>query len=281
MKIFFSLFINLFFGVFLCGQALAATAAQSLDKSFKAAEQLMLNSEREKAIQLLGQSWQKSSGKTRQRIEKKMDELARLFLTEAGQISYELGQAMNLENSSVAESHFRKALTTEDKNVSILFSLAALKIREKKWSQAEEFLETILSVLPSSSQAWLWKIRIEIEKGDLEQAETYLDQKKEKTSAEWEFLRALILLQNKKIEAASANIEKISTSNKSSVRVELLKFRLHQLKNSDVEPSGQAYLSLCKSKSPITLREISQDPFHCIEQDEVAKFIDEIESQTR
>lgn len=242
------------------------------------AEELMLNSERTKALNLLQKQWKLEKGKAKNKLAEKMDELARIFLSEAGQQAFELGQSLTLEKSSQAENQYNEALKLEDKNISILFAVAALRIREKNWGAALEEIERILELQPASEKAQILRVRVQTADGKLKDAQDALVKIESRIGLELDKVQVELWLKQKELKKADELLRAKFKNPGQDSETEYLKFRLRQLQNKPVLEPGRAYLNLCKNVSSLSQREISQSPFKCLDVEEVAKIISENEA---
>lgn len=256
--------------------------AQSLDVVKKEAlinqaEELMLNSERTKALELLKKRWKDEKGKAKKELATKMDEFARIFLSESGQQAFELGQSLTLEKGSQAENQYKEALKLEDNNISILFAIAALRIREKNWNAALDEIEKILELVPSSEKAQILKIRVQVADGKLKEAQEELRLMEPFKSKDLDKVQVELWIKQEEFKKAKELLQSKFDKTAPDAEVEFLKFRLRQLQKEPVAEVGQSYLNLCKNVSPLSQREMSQSPFKCMEVEGVAKIISENE----
>jgi lipopolysaccharide biosynthesis regulator YciM len=261
---------------------IAETAGRNSKNLAERAEDLVLKSKRKAALVLLAGEWRISRGAVKAALASKMDELARVFLSENGQKSFELGQSMSLEKAAIAESHYMDALKSEDGNVNILMAIAALRIREKNWNQALDTLETVLKTLPSSSEARLWRIETLLAAAKTEDAKLELEaQGPELEKTDLEELQTKILVHQEKWAEAAAKVTELLKRQPENPELYLLKFKIEQAEQKSGYEPAQKYLELCKKLSPVSQKQLSRDPFKCFEEANVAKILDEFESQTR
>ena len=262
--------------------AFAQVDTKSLQALIAEAEELVLKSKRTDALKLLGAEWQKAKPQTKAALALKMDELARVFMTERGQKAFELGQSMAVDKGNMAEPQYVESLKAEDNNVSVLLALAALKIKEKNWAQALESLTLIETLLPASREVKVLRLKALLAASNLDQAQLALASLQPVPKKyDVEELSAELLLRQEKFVDAKLKIAELVKKQPENPDMHYLKWKLEEQQKRLGRQSGEKYLELCKNLAPTSQKQLSQNPFRCLEQLEVAKILGEFEAQTR
>ncbi len=256
------------FGIFK-SHAQIDTYKESIEK----AENLILQKDREQAIQVLLSALQREKSKTTiSELKKKIEELGSVFLSDKAQQHFETALSLKRKNISQALSKMNEASRVEADNIQIISELVRLNILKGDCNKAQDLILKYYNKNKHDENILLSMAQVQQCLSAADQyfsVRSYADAKKIAESYDWQILelqREIFEKDKLKAKERLAILLKWDSKNPQNLYWQWV---LEKLENKERNSLREKYNLSCNNISVGVFRKYMKDPYFCNKQSEM------------
>ena len=258
---------------FLSGIFKSYAEVDSYKESMEKAENLILQRDRDQAIQVLLNALQKEKNKaTVLELKKKIEELGSVFLSDKAQQYFETALSGKRKNISQSLSKMNEASRVEADNIQIVSELVRLHILKGDCNKAQDLILKHYNKNKNDENILLSMAQIQQCLGAMDQyfsVRSYVDTKKIVESYDWQILelqREIFEKDKLKAKERLANLLKMDAKNPQNL---YWQWSLEKLENRERNSFREKYNLSCNNISVGSFRKYMKDPYFCNKQSEM------------
>lgn len=267
----YPLIIPMFF--FLFGIFEARSQVDTYKESIEKAENLILQKDRDQAIQVLLNALQREKNKTTiSELKKKIEELGSVFLSDKAQQHYETALSLKRKNISQALAKMNEASRIEPDNIQIISELVRLNILKNDCNKAQDLILKFYNKNKYDENILLSMAQVQQCLSASDQyfsVRSYVDPKKITESYDWQILelqREIFEKDKLKAKERLASLLKWDAKNPQNL---YWQWSLEKLENRERNSLREKYNLSCNNISVGVFRKYMRDPYFCNKQSEM------------
>lgn len=250
------------------------------------AQELSLNQERVKAVQLLVSEIERDqkNQSAQQSLKKTLANLSEIFYTEKAQSTFEMGRSLSLKTPEAGIDKFTEALALEPDNIKIMRELAKEYLVSGECQKALDLSRKALMQNPYNSDFFLLRLQSKVCLGNVEDIEAELanpyivGSEKETLGPYINLIITQYYFSQQKYNIALNTVSKIKQAEfpEPFYWKGMIKMRLGQSPVSEFE----SYVDLCKEKAGKSVPRFPLEPRTCRELKSIEQKLEQLKSES-